>query len=743
MEKLKKIDYEAGVSTHESIRNAINDNIDKEIKNFGISEQIPYVIAKGDSVTGFSKESAKAKMEELGVKALYHIQGTCDSEGILNKDGIIPELTMTKWYYDENGDVVSESNTYGTRVAIWDMESDFSSAISQYAKMYVGSIVFFAVNVRVVPVIKLMSASTSEDNKFIGIGTFTWDSDGNGVLRLATGTKLIKKEYTVSGANNALQLKSITPKKTGYDVIRENIGDASVFAGYNTGKGIEELWQENGSSMPVFSIDGMFAKGSAPEEDGLATNEYYKTYDGENYGNFYKIMGVLFRDAKNPNINAINKYIQAVNSELYTNTADFQTNMVIPVTVIKGTDEADGKGLLKINKSSTIAYLVLMSAYSLCVLHYDITFDEDTGLIKTLSISDNYEDEYPALITKIRAEENFNDSSLKIYYRDAFSEKETQKEIITLHNELYGGARLSKIDSANIYESLELEEDDDPITIHYPYEMTREYSYIYPRLYKQVTWRGYTFKNVFVLTRVLKRNMQIFYTYYMNWYPSNEYKIPGSIYYNQSWVNPPEEGNEVTVGVRIDSLFYDSNGAIYKSGGSILSKIISPDNSAEELMRSMFLQFDETQSSIALDSDNSMGYNIADPDSEDSGITKVNVILAQTLTYNGGTRAKGTFVAQFTTSSGTKYALNWKHSSKFGLADSRYYNNTGANPFTTGTATDPTKYITDDTAFQSTEFRGIRAENTYLSRGTGAVYVRDTQSTEWYKIVIDPKKWVE
>lgn len=166
-------------------------------------------------------------------------------------------------------------------------------------------------------------------------------------------------------------------------------------------------------------------------------------------------------------------------------------------------------------------------------------------------------------------------------------------------------------------------------------------------------------------------------------------------------------------------------------------------DSAEDFRKSMFLQFDEVQSTITMASDNSMGYDIADPDAADSGITKANIILAQTVTYNGRTRSKGTFVAQFTTSSGTKYALNWKHSSKLGLADSRYYNNAGANPFTSGTETDPTKYITDDATFKSTEFRGIRGENTYLCTGTGAVYVRDTQSTEWYKVVIDPRMWVE
>lgn len=166
-------------------------------------------------------------------------------------------------------------------------------------------------------------------------------------------------------------------------------------------------------------------------------------------------------------------------------------------------------------------------------------------------------------------------------------------------------------------------------------------------------------------------------------------------------------------------------------------------DNAEDFLKSMFLQFDEVQSTIAMSSDNSMGYDIADPDAADSGITEVKIILAQTVTYNGNSRAKGTFVAQFKTASGTKYALNWKHSSVLGIADSRYYNNAGANPFTSGTETDSTKYISDDATFKSAEFRGIRGENTYLCKGTGAVYVRDTQSTEWYKVVIDPSMWLE
>ena len=65
-----------------------------------------------------------------------------------------------------------------------------------------------------------------------------------------------------------------------------------------------------------------------------------------------------------------------------------------------------------------------------------------------------------------------------------------------------------------------------------------------------------------------------------------------------------------------------------------------------------------------------------------------------------------------------------------------------ANQLAAGTETDATKYITEEN-FASTEFRGIRAENTYLCKGTGAVYVRDTQQTEWYKVVIDPSMWAE
>lgn len=153
------------------------------------------------------------------------------------------------------------------------------------------------------------------------------------------------------------------------------------------------------------------------------------------------------------------------------------------------------------------------------------------------------------------------------------------------------------------------------------------------------------------------------------------------------------------------------------------------------------LQFDELESSVSLDSGNSMGYTVGEPD--DQGVTALKIVLAQSVSYNGGNRVKGTFLAQITTGSGTKYAMNWKPSARFGVMDSRYYNNAGANPYNAGTAADPTKYITDDTTFRSTDFRGIRAENAFLCRKTGAIYVRDTSKTEWYSAVNDPTMWVE
>lgn len=473
-------------------------------------------------------------------------------------------------------------------------------------------------------------------------------------------------------------------------------------------------------------------------EAGITTHKDVREAINENVdksnSNFQEVMDVYIQDIYELDAAKINDYITNKDSKQSNNAT--KGYYKIPVAV-KG-KEGVIYGQMVINKSVAIAYIIALGNGVITLYHYSVTFEESSNLISGITF--NYQKN--TALSGYLLISDYDNTTITLGVENPFSDSE-ELQAGRLYNELYGGARLSRIDSADVYELLDLDEDDDPITKHSPYEMTREYSYIYPRLYKQVTWRGYTFKNVFVLTRVLKRSMQIFYTYYFNWYPSNKFAIPGSTYYNQSWVDTPEEGNEVTVGLRNDSLFYDDSGAIYKSGGSALSKITSPDNSAEELMRSMFLQFDERKSSIALDSDNSMGYDIADPDAADSGITKANIILAQTVTYNGGTRAKGTFVAQFTTASGTKYALNWKHSSKLGLADSRYYNNAGANPFTSGTATDPTKYITDDATFKSTKFRGIRGENTYLCKGTGAVYVRDAQSTEWYKVVIDPRMWVE
>lgn len=155
----------------------------------------------------------------------------------------------------------------------------------------------------------------------------------------------------------------------------------------------------------------------------------------------------------------------------------------------------------------------------------------------------------------------------------------------------------------------------------------------------------------------------------------------------------------------------------------------------------MSLHFDEEVSSVSLDSENSMGYTVGEPDAQ--GVTALKIVLAQSVSYNGGSRVKGTFLAQITTASGTKYAMNWMPSARFGVMDSRYYNNAGANPYNAGTAADPTKYITDDVTFKSTDFRGIRAENIFLCRKNGAIYMRDTTKTEWYSAVNNPTMWVE
>jgi hypothetical protein len=772
MEELKKVSYEAGVTTHTDVRNAINDNIDKETKNFGILEKIPYVIAKGDTITGFSKESAKAKMEELGVKALYHIQGTCDSEGILNKDGIIPELIMVKWYYDENGDVVSESNNYGTRVAIWDIESDFSSAISQYVRMYTGSLVFLAMNVRFAPVVKIgsMNSEDSEGKKMVGIGTFTWDSDGNGVLRLATGTKTIKKEYTVDGATNSLQLKSITPKKSGYDVI-DDITDEeykalkdSIKTAQVTGTDAKNLANTaQQTANEVARIQALTPSGTIPfdtvHEDGLTLESL--DYDLEPVDlDADVVLGVT-----------VELYPSATTGDKMRAKGVFVANLTL-----KGTPSSrralNWKASAKYGVQDSRQYNNATRTGDATGYITDENFGQNGGIVHgnlfwckadkkvyhyTTSTTNNYgvfvePDAGQALKD---AEEAKNLSKKTPYYINV-------KDILQ--------------EGGSIYDTDKVKSKLQELGVDSIFSIKGAYS-------ESVIVGSNTMQKEIIITRYylnedgeVKSEQIAFGTRVRLTDIESDFTGPISDYVKQLVFNDlvpfaidrcapvyvtTKDGvagigsftwdSKGTGVLKISSIgkdyikYYDTKEVTLKLT-SITPRSTGWDvivDSAEDFMKSMFLQFDEVQSPIEMASDNSMGYDIADPDAADSGITKANIILAQTVTYNGGTRAKGTFVAQFTTSSGTKYALNWKHSSKLGLADSRYYNNAGANPFTSGTETDPTKYISDDATFKSTEFRGIRGENTYLCKGTGAVYVRDTQSTEWYKIVIDPSKWVE
>lgn len=284
--------------------------------------------------------------------------------------------------------------------------------------------------------------------------------------------------------------------------------------------------------------------------------------------NFQEVMDVYIQDIYELDAAKINDYITNKDSKQSNNAT--KGYYKIPVAV-KG-EEGVTYGQMVINKPVVIAYIIVLGNGVITLYHYSVTFEESSNLISGITF--NYQKS--TVLSDYLLISDYDNTTITLGVDNPFSDSE-ELQAGRLYNELYGGARLSRIDSADVYELLNLDEDDDPITKHSPYEMTREYSYIYPRLYKQVTWRGYTFKNIFVLTRVLKSNMHIFYTYYFNWYPSNKYAIPGSTYYNQSWVDTPEEGNEVTVGLRTDSLFYDDSGAIYKSGGSALSKITSPD----------------------------------------------------------------------------------------------------------------------------------------------------------------------
>lgn len=718
MEELKKISYEAGVTTHKDVREAINANVDAQNKNNKSYEE------RITSITG-----------ELGVMN----EGIQQNQNDIARDHQtlnIVSANVTKLQSDISSaqeDADHAQAAAETAQATGTEAKNTANTAQQTAKEVAriqaltpsGTIPFDAVHEDGLTLESLdydLEPVDLDADVVLGVTVELYPSATTGDKMRAKG--VFVANLTLKGtpsSRRALNWKASAK----YGVQDSRQYNNATRTGDATGYITDENFGQNGGI-----VHGNLFWCKADKKV-----YHYTTSTTNNYGVFVNpadksVDYVYIKDPYDPDVSLINEAINKADSQMGTSTGSYMFPLEMK------TDEELAYGSLYIEKKlfSRVVAVVMMHN-RLMINSYSAEFEADSNRLVSIElITSGY-----SSLSSYRMEEDYDNTIVQLFEENPFTGQDDSRQG-KLHNELYTGARVVMINDAESHGSLTIPDGQDPISKISLDDMGEDTTIVFPQMYEQVTYGNDTYKNLFLITLIRDGGSP---EYHFNWHPSNKLNLPGSTYYNQRWSDNDTIEREFYVGLRRDVLYYTDDGSIYKSDGSILSTIISPDNSAEELMRSMFLQFDEVQSTIEMSSDNSMGYNIADPDAVDSGITKANIILAQTVTYNGGTRAKGTFIAQFTTASGTKYALNWKHSSKLGLADSRYYNNAGANPFTSGTATDPTKYITDDATFKSTEFRGIRGENTYLCKGTGAVYVRDTQQTEWYKVVIDPRMWAE
>lgn len=718
MEELKKISYEAGVTTHKDVREAINANVESQNKNNkSYDERITSITGQ----LGVMNEGIRQNQNDI---ARDHQTLNTVSANVTKLQSDVSSAQSAAETAQTAAETAQATGTEAKNTANTAQQTAKEVARIQ-ALTPSGTIPFDAVHedgltlesqdydldpvdldadvVLGVTVELYPSASTGDKMRAKGVFVANLTLKGTPSSRRALNWKASAK-YGVQDSrqyNNATR----TGDATGY-ITDENFGQNGGIVHGNL------FWCKADKKVYHYTT-------STTNNYGVFVNPADKSVDY-----------VYIKNPYDPDVSLINEAINKADSQMGTSTGSYMFPLKMK------TEEELAYGSLYIEKKlfSRVVAVVMMHN-SLMITSYSAEFEADSNRLVSIElITSGY-----SSLSSYRMEEDYDNTIVQLFEENPFTGKDDLQKG-KLHNELYTGARVVMINDAESHGSLTIPDGQDPISKISLDDMDEDTTIVFPQMYEQVTYGNDTYKNLFLITLIRDGGSP---EYHFNWHPSNKLNLPGSTYYNQRWSDNSTIEREFYVGLRRDVLYYTDDGSIYKSDGSILSKIISPDNSAEELMRSMFLQFDEVQSTITMASDNSMGYDIADPDAADSGITKANIILAQKVTYNGGTRAKGTFIAQFTTASGTKYALNWKHSSKLGLADSRYYNNAGANPFTSGTATDPTKYITDDTAFKSTEFRGIRGENTYLCKGTGAVYVRDTQQTEWYKVVIDPRMWAE
>ena len=135
---------------------------------------------------------------------------------------------------------------------------------------------------------------------------------------------------------------------------------------------------------------------------------------------------------------------------------------------------------------------------------------------------------------------------------------------------------------------------------------------------------------------------------------------------------------------------------------------------------------------LSLDLSNTIG--LFDSPINPDDYTSVTIELYSLVSYQGSNRAKGVFLLKYKKGDAYYYAINWKESKKYAIADSRYYNNTAIAISSDDKTQD---YIRSTENFTDTTYRGICGGNLYLNVSTGAIIRRNTSTTDWFERVID------
>lgn len=171
---------------------------------------------------------------------------------------------------------------------------------------------------------------------------------------------------------------------------------------------------------------------------------------------------------------------------------------------------------------------------------------------------------------------------------------------------------------------------------------------------------------------------------------------------------------------------------IYNKSGLAISSNNWERINEENIIPGKLLQFSEQLTgAMALDDSNTLDFfgNPINPDD----YTNVSVILYTTVTYQGTNRTKGVFLLKYQKDGSYYYAINWRKSSKYGIMDSRNYNNTSIS----SDIEKNQNYIRSIDTFSDTTYRGICGGNYFINKNKGIIVMRNTSTTDWFEKVID------